>query len=142
VKRDDIFALISRVRAAVYEYLAGALQERGIEGLAPSHGDILAALFREGQLGMTELARAIRRKKNTVTVLVAKLEEQGYIERVADQEDGRRSFVSLTRKGLAFRDHFSRISAGLLAKGLSGIDEAELEAARNCLEKMLANFQA
>jgi MarR family transcriptional regulator, organic hydroperoxide resistance regulator len=142
VKRNDIFALVSRLRAAVNEHLIAALEAKGIEGLAPSHGDILAALFREGEIGMTELAVKIRRKKNTVTVLVGKLEEQGYVERLADPEDARRSLVSLTRKGSALRESFGKISSALIARGLAGVDEDDLEVARRCLEKMLENLQA
>jgi MarR family transcriptional regulator, organic hydroperoxide resistance regulator len=141
VKRKDFPALVSRARSAVHDYLAAALAEAGVEGLAPSHGDILAALFREGELGMGELASAIRRKKNTVTVLVAKLEAQGYIERVSDPADARRSLVSLTRKGDSLREPFARISASMLARSLAGIGDADLEAARRCLERMIENLQ-
>ena len=140
MKRNQIFHLVSQVRAAVNEHLEVALAERGLEGLAPSHGDILAALFREGPLGMTELAAEIRRRKNTVTVLVGKLEAQGYVERVADAEDARRALVSLTRKGSALREPFGTISADLLSKGLAGLGEAELETTMRCLERIIANF--
>jgi MarR family transcriptional regulator, organic hydroperoxide resistance regulator len=139
--RSGIFSLVSRVRAATNEYLVGELEERGVTGLAPSHGDILAALFRKGELGMTELASSIRRRKNTLTVLVAKLEDLGYVRRRQDPEDARRGIVSLTAKGETLRDPFSRISRALLAKGLRGIAEEEIEAASRCLERMLANLQ-
>jgi MarR family transcriptional regulator, organic hydroperoxide resistance regulator len=140
VSRKDIFALVSRVRAATNEYLIVELKGMGATGLAPSHGDILAALFRGGELGMTELAASIRRKKNTLTVLVAKLEDLGYIARRQDPEDARRSCVFLTGKGEALREPFARISRSLLAKGLRGIDEGEVDAASRCLEKMLGNL--
>jgi MarR family transcriptional regulator, organic hydroperoxide resistance regulator len=140
MRRNEAFATLSRARAAVNEFLAASLSEQGIEGLAPSHGDILAVLFHSGELGMTELATRIRRSKNTVTVLVGKLEEQGYVSRVSDPEDARRSLVSLTAKGSALREPFERISRSLVARGLRGVDEADLEAMGRCLERILENL--
>jgi MarR family transcriptional regulator, organic hydroperoxide resistance regulator len=139
--RGDIFALVSRVRAATNEYLVDELERLGSTGLAPSHGDILAALFRHGELGMSELAATIRRRKNTLTVLVAKLEDIGYVARRTDPEDARRSFVFLTAKGEALREPFARISRSLIAVGLKGIAEDDLAAASRCLERMLDNLQ-
>lgn len=141
VSRNAIFALVSRVRAATNEYLAAELERAGAAGLAPSHGDILAALFRGGETGMTELAASIRRRKNTLTVLVAKLEEAGYVARRPDPEDARRSFVFLTARGEALREPFARISRALIAKGLKGVGGDDLSAAERCLERMLANLQ-
>lgn len=140
MSRNDIFALVSRVRGATNEYLVGELERLGATGLAPSHGDILAALYRHGELGMTELASSIRRRKNTLTVLAAKLEDLGYVSRRADPEDARRSLVFLTAKGEALRDPFSRISRSLMTRGLKGIGEEELDATSRCLERMLKNF--
>jgi DNA-binding MarR family transcriptional regulator len=139
--RGDFFALVSRVRAATNEYLIVELEKLGSTGLAPSHGDILAALFRHGELGMSELAASIRRKKNTLTVLVAKLEDLGYVSRRTDPEDARRSFVFLTAKGEALREPFSRVSRSLIAVGMRGIAENEVAAASRCLERILDNLQ-
>lgn len=141
VSKNDIFALVSRVRAATNEYLVGELERLGAAGLAPSHGDILAALYRHGELGMSELASSIRRRKNTLTVLAAKLEDLGYIARREDPEDARRSLIFLTAKGEALRAPFARISRSLISKGLKGIGEAEVAAASSCLERMLENLQ-
>lgn len=142
MSRDSIFSLVSRVRAATNDYLLGELAAGGIEGLAPSHGDILAALFRRGELGMTELAEEIRRRKNTLTVLVAKLEAAGYVSRRQDPGDGRRSVVALTAKGRALRRPFARISRDLIAKGLDGIGDAELATTVHCLQRMVDNLRA
>jgi MarR family transcriptional regulator, organic hydroperoxide resistance regulator len=140
VSKRDIFALVSRVRAATNEYLVGELEDLGVMGLAPSHGDILAALFRGGEQGMTELASSIHRRKNTLTVLVAKLEDLGYISRRQDPEDARRSFILLTAKGEALREPFAHISRSLLAKGLRGVTDEDIGAASRCLERMLKNL--
>lgn len=140
MSRNNIFALVSRVRAATNDYLVGELEKLGAIGLAPSHGDILAALFQRGELGMTELADAIRRKKNTLTVLVAKLEDLGYVSRRHDAEDARRSVVSLTAMGEAFRGPFTRVSRTLIATGLKGIKDGEIDVASRCLEKILGNL--
>ena len=141
MSRNDIFSLVSKVRSATNEYLVAELEKLGTTGLAPSHGDILAALYRGGETGMTELATTIRRRKNTLTVLVAKLEDLGYVGRRPDPEDARRSLVYLTARGEALRAPFGRISRSLLAAGLRGIADGEIEATASCLERMLGNLQ-
>ena len=62
---------------------------------------------------MSELARRVRRSKSTVTALVEKLEQGGFVERVPDGRDSRSVRVCLTPRGEELRPVFDRVSAGL-----------------------------
>lgn len=72
------------------------LELRGIVGLAPTHGDILVALFRNESLSMRDLSETIQRDKSTVTALVNKLIKLGYVEKYKGTEDSRVSFTKVT----------------------------------------------
>jgi DNA-binding MarR family transcriptional regulator len=137
-----VFASISRTRAAVNDFLSEELARAGLAGLCPSHGDILSALFKEDGQAMGDLARAIRRKKNTATVLVSKLEGLGYVEAVRDAADGRRVLIRLTAAGRALKEPFSRISRRLHDKALKGIEEDRLEGLLSLLERIQGNLGA
>jgi len=137
---DAIAALISEVRANINRFLVGELKRHGVEGLVPSHGAILFHLFAKGNVGMKELAAAVRRDKSTVTALVGKLIAHGYVEKTPDSEDQRRVRVALTDKGQAFRPAFEAISRHLLARAWNGIDASEQQEVVRILQKIAANF--
>jgi DNA-binding MarR family transcriptional regulator len=79
--------------------------------------------------------------KSTMTRLVAKLEDEGYIERRVDPNDGRGFLVSLTDRGAsALRTAAARQHA-YLARQLDALDATDREvllAAAPVLEKLLA----
>lgn len=109
----SIFANASRLREMGNAYIQAELRSAGLTGLAPSHGDILACLLVQDACPMGELARQVRRSKSTVTTLVEKLEQAGYVERVPDGQDSRSIRVCLTTRGKELRPVFDRVSAGL-----------------------------
>jgi len=85
---------------------------------------------------MKDLAEKIHRTKPTVTVLVNKLVELGYVTKDKSYEDSRVTFITLTEKGLALEPMFTAISNKLNAvvyKDLSDSESAYLEKA---LEKI------
>jgi MarR family transcriptional regulator, organic hydroperoxide resistance regulator len=141
MRTTDVFARISQTRSAISDFLARELEEAGFPGLCPSHGDILFALFKEDGRSMGELAAAIRRKKNTATVLVAKLEKEGYLSALPDPADGRRVIIRLTKAGAALREPFARISRRLHDAALSGVTEAELASLREILSRIQENLE-
>ena len=81
VIEDRTIYYIARISDKAARLLTRELRERGHQGLAPSHGDIMVALFKHRRLSMKELARIIDRDKSTVTGLVDKLVRLGYLEK-------------------------------------------------------------
>jgi DNA-binding MarR family transcriptional regulator len=75
------------------------LEKRGIENLVTSHADISAVLGISGELTFSEVAEKINRDRSTVTSLVSKLENLGYVRKRENDIDKRSSFLSLTKKG-------------------------------------------
>lgn len=137
---EQIVAVISRIHENAHRIITDELASHGMEGLVPSHGDILSCLFRSDGLPMSELARKIGRKKNTVTVLVEKLETFGYVTRVTDREDSRISLVYLTAKGKSIEKRFDTISEKLLAGIYKGIKDDEKTVLIDILERIENNM--
>ena len=111
-----IISLISFIHREADKFLENQLRKHNITGIAPSHGDILFNLYKYESLTMQQLAKLIDRDKSTVTVLVNKLVELGYISKTPDSQDARVYNISLTAKGNELRPVFAEISEGLLAK--------------------------
>ena len=135
-----VISLVSRIREKANRFIIREMGQRGMEGLVPSHGDILVALFRQASLSMTELARIIDREKPTVTVLVDKLAAMGYVQRSRDREDNRVTLVSLTPKGCALQPDFAAISELLLDRVYRGITDEEKEVLVSLLERISRNM--
>lgn len=133
-------SLISRIREKSSKFLTDKLDENGIKGVVPSHGDIMAVLFSIEKCTMKELATRIHRTKSTLTILVDKLVMLGLIEKEKSNEDSRITYIILTDKGLAFRSVFEKISKELNSKVYNGFTDDEADAVEHLLEKISNNL--
>jgi MarR family transcriptional regulator, organic hydroperoxide resistance regulator len=139
---DDtkIVSMIARIHERCDAVLVEELSRRGMSGLVPSHGDILYMLFTRGDLAMNELASLIHRTRPTVTVLVDKLAEQGFVAKIRDAEDGRVTRISLTAKGRSLRPDLLGISKTLLDRLYHGMRKEERAVLCALLEKVHNNL--
>ena len=140
MKTDHIVALIGRVREQANNLIVAELEKRGHSGMAPSHGAILQALFTRGPMHMSALAEAIGKQKNTVTTLVGKLEQAGYVTKSPSQEDSRVTLVLLSGKALAAKADFDAISQTLLDAVWGDMPQADRETLVAGLERVLRNI--
>lgn len=134
---DDIVQTISDLRTLAHAFILECLEEKGIVGLVPSHGAVLATLYREGPLPMKAISSRIRRDKSTLTVLVRKLEELGYVVREPDEKDSRVVLVRLTEKGLASQAILEGISRRLQERVWGDSPEEEREMVCRALTRMI-----
>lgn len=133
----NLLSLISKIHEKGNRLIIDELKENGITELAPSHGDILFCLYKNGKMTMKDIAKNIHRTKPTVTVLVNKLEKLNYLRKDLSSQDGRYTYVTLTEKGENFKFIFEKISNKLndmLYKDLSDDEALILE---NLLKKIL-----
>ncbi len=140
MQTEHVIALVSRIRESANALLVSELARLGHPDLAPSHGAILAVLYDRGELPMGALAQAIGRKKNTLTVLVRKLEQAGYVQRTVSPGDSRVSMIALTAKGEAFREDFGAISRMLLSRVWGDMEQGQREVLVQGLERILVNL--
>jgi len=113
----SIITLISRIHNQANQFIASELERCEVSGLAPVHGDILLALFFHKRITMQELAKLVDRKKSTITTLVEKLIQLGYVQKRKDHDDNRYFIISLTDKGKSLKMPLIEISMNLI-KGL------------------------
>ena len=137
---EGIIATISTVREKANRYIAHELRKRGIDDIATPYGAIFVNLFRSGELTMGEIARNIRRDKSTVTVLIRKLVDLGYIETMASPRDARATVARLTEKGKSLEPVFWEITKGIQKKIYKGFTDSEKEVLATLLERMRDNF--
>jgi len=140
METKDIISLISKIRGSANKFITDEMENWGVKGLVPSHGDIIAALLKREKLTMKELAEKIGKDKSTITALVDKLIRLGYVEKTRDIEDNRVVFVTLTEKGEELKPMFAAISQDLLSVVYKDISENEKEGLIKTLKKIKNNF--
>ena len=137
----DMVNQLARTLAAANRYIMQLLAEEGIEGLVPSHGDILDQLFNHDGLPMAALAEAIGKDPSTVTALVRKLSEAGYVTTAKNSVDRRVTEVRLTDAGRALAASAMQVSERLLATMFDGLIDSELSQTKATLIAMRNNFE-
>jgi MarR family transcriptional regulator, organic hydroperoxide resistance regulator len=127
VKTEGIIALVASVREKANRFITDELKKRGITDISTPHGGIFVHLFTNGELSMGEIAQKIDRDKSTVTALVKRLVDLGYVQTSQSSSDSRVTMVKLTHKGAALENDFKEISQGLLEKVYGGSTDLERE---------------
>lgn len=138
---SDFVSTLSRTLAAANRFLMTRLREEGLDTLVPSHGDILMHLFVHESVTMHELARAIGREPSTVTSLVKKLANAGYVQTDKHGSDRRITYVTLTDEGKGLRGIFDGISAELVSVQMGRVTPQGFDVTRDTLETMRRNFE-
>lgn len=140
MKQGNAIALLSRITEKAHKLIVQELEAHGIDGIVPSHGSILVHLLTGEKYTMKDLAEKIHRTKPTVTVLIDKLVNLGYVTKEKSNEDSRVTFIALTEKGLGLRTSFNTISETLNAIVYKDLSEEDAEYFEATLQKISRNL--
>ena len=137
---NSSISLLSNIHTITADFLTEKLKEHGFPDFASSHGNILFQLNVNEKMTMGELAEKINRDKSTTTVLVRKLEAEGFITGSPDSADKRSRIILLTEKGKQFNTTAMELSKELLGTFYKGFSEEEKEVFFQSLLKIKSNF--
>ena len=141
MKTDNTIFLMGRIREEADRYLRTEMEKIGLSRLAPSHGDVLANLFKYRELSMARLAELVHRDPSTVTALVNKLRQRGFVRTRKDETDSRITLVNLTEKGFALEPAFQAISQTLCEMEYRGMSQDERQQFKQLLTHIDENFK-
>jgi DNA-binding MarR family transcriptional regulator len=130
----------ARLRLAVTRTARRLRQEAG-SGLSPALTAALATVERAGPLTPSEVAAAERIQRPTATRILARLEEEGLVQRVGAPADRRSFLVSVSPAGTALLTASRTRKDAFLARKLAALPPADLvalERAATVLERLLA----
>lgn len=137
---NSSISLLSQIHTITADFLTEKLKESGFPDFASSHGNILFQLSVNEEMTMGELAEKINRDKSTTTVLVRKLEAEGFISGKPDPADKRSRVIYLTEKGKKFNNTACQLSKELLSTFYNGFTDEEKENFFQSLLKIKKNF--
>ena len=135
-QRDAWFALLS-AHATLTDRIDRELQEQ--HRISFSATEILCRLHDEEE---PQSVRALANQLVSVSPtrasrLVQELVDAGYLQRGADQGDGRKSLISVTTKGRRYSEKVARTLEGAILRHLvEPLDEDDLEAIQRIWQKL------
>jgi DNA-binding MarR family transcriptional regulator len=125
-RRETDPELVARLSLAVARLARILRQHHDAEWMTPAVSAAFTTIVRRGPISLTDLAAAERVSRSTMTKLVRRLEDDGLIERVIDEDDHRVHRVRLSTAG---RRSIARHRANRnvwFAEQLDGLDQTEL----------------
>jgi DNA-binding MarR family transcriptional regulator len=140
VQTTPVPDLASQLRLTIVRTARRLRQEAGGE-LSPSLTAALSTVERHGPMTPSELAARERIQRPTATRVLARLADEGLVERTPDPQDGRSALVSATPAARALLAELRTRKTAFLAERLERLDaedRAALERASGILERMLA----
>ena len=102
--------LISQIKAVQGRVFEKLLVNSGIEEFNGAQGRILYVLWQEDNLPIVELSRRTGLAKTTLTSMLDRLEERGFLSRVNDKENRRQIRIVLSGKAKSLEGKYNEVS--------------------------------
>lgn len=117
--RDMLPPLPEGVRASFIQYL-----------------DVIQSLERKGiQVKVSDLSNAMELPRPGVTRTVKEMEEKGYLQKIASEEDGRVTYITVTKKGSELSQKYDEQYFDSLLPYMEEIPDKDAECMIQTIEK-------
>ncbi|NAS19751.1 MarR family transcriptional regulator [Clostridium butyricum] len=138
-----IIYFISRTKSNMIKFIENKLKENNLTELIPTHGNVLTSLYEsDRKLTMKEIAKKIGKDKSTVTPLINKLIDLGYIQKEKSPIDKRITYISLSPKAREIESTFNNISDQVKETAYKDFTKEEKEEFLRLLKKLNSNFRS
>lgn len=131
--------LLSRIHFLSGRILAKKMKEHGISEINHAQGRIIFSLWNTGEMTIHDLGKKLSLGKSTLTTMLDRLEQGGYVVRKPAPGDRRKIVVALTEKNAGFKEAYARVSADMTKRYYAGFSESEIDAHEAYLERILRN---
>ena len=133
--------LITKIKQLHSRALAQCISDKGIDAFSGEQGKILFVLWQKDKINQKELATETGLAKNTITVMLEKMEKNNLIRKITDENDKRKSLVILTDYAKSLKKPFDEISDEMLKKVYKGFSEEEIDKYEEYLHRIIKNLE-
>jgi len=133
-----LISQIKQVQARIFQRL---LQDSGVEEFNGPQGRILYVLWQKDEVPIVELSQKTGLAKNTLTVMLGRMEDAGLIERKASDTDKRQSLIVLTGKAKNLQEKYDEVSLKMNSVFYDGFTEKEVRTMDGYLDRILDNLE-
>lgn len=139
-KREGGF-LIAKIHQLGGRIFARKLKEHEID-INPAQGRIMFVLWQEDGIPISELARKASLGKSTLTSMLDRLEQAGFLMRVPSAEDRRILMVKRTEKDRSKEREYVRVSQEMTDLFYEGFSQEEIDTFEGSLRHIFENLTA
>jgi DNA-binding MarR family transcriptional regulator len=116
-------------------------KESDLEGLSVKQLQCIEIIFQMGNPNLSELARKLNITKPSVSAMIDKLEENGYVERIKSDVDRRSAHIHLTNKGISAGQLHDRLHQNIAQRLTKFLTDSEKEIMLVLFNKAIQSFK-
>ncbi len=124
--------------------VGGRISERMLKKydveLNTAQGRIMFALWKKDSIPINELAKKTQLKKSTLTSMLDRLENMGYIKRVRSKKDRRKILIKRTKKDKTMEKKYVQVSEEITKLFYKGFSKSQISRFEKDLEQILDNL--
>ncbi|RDU38381.1 MarR family transcriptional regulator [Neobacillus piezotolerans] len=128
-----LYIVLSRAYKAINEQVNKFIQENGLN---PTEFAVLELLYHKGDQPLQQIGGKILIASGSITYVVDKLEQKGYLQRVACPSDRRVTYARITDEGKAFIEEVFPEHERNIHELMSRLTDEEREQAITLLKKL------
>lgn len=132
--------LVAKIHQVGGRIFAKKLKKYNINEINPAQGRILFVLWKNDGISIRQLSEKTLLKKSTLTSMLDRLEDMGYIVRVPSKNDRRKIIIKRTEKDKAFQELYLQVSKEMTNLFYNGLTEKEIDQLETWLRKILDNL--
>jgi len=132
--------LITKIRKLSSRIFSNLLKNYEIKEITAAQGRVLFPLWFENRLSFQKLKQKTQLSKATLSHMLDKLEDLGFIQRVRSKEDRRVIYIELVKMDKDLIQKFVKVSEKMKEIYYRDFSEKEIDEFENYLNRLLENL--
>ena len=132
--------LITKIRQLMLRVFDKLLEDNQINEITVAQGRVMFPLWQKDNISFQTLKKKTMLSKATLSYMLDKLEDAGYIERIRSKKDKRTIFIKLTKKNEKLQGKFVKVSREMTDLYYEGFSDKEMDELENYLRRVLDNL--
>ncbi len=133
--------LIAKIQLLSERIFSKILAKYDLQEISPAQGRILFVLWQKDGISIQELAMKTSLGKSTLTSMLDRLEQNGFVKRVPSKEDRRTIMIKLTEKDRECQDLYTKITREKTELFYKGFSPKEIDSFESYLQRIHENLQ-
>lgn len=129
---------IKQIQTRVFEVL---LKENGLSDFNGAQGRILYVLWQEDGLMMKEISNRTSLAKTTLTSMLRRMKDQGFIYYEQSEKDNRQTLIFLAKKARDLFNDYQNVSEQMKEIFYRNLSDLEIDLLEGLLERIKNNLQ-
>ncbi len=133
--------LITKIHQLAGRIFSKKLKDYQIEEINAAQGRIMCVLWRNDGISIQELAEMTSLGKSTLTSMLDRLEESGYLKRIPSKEDRRKILIELTDDNDAVKLGYEKVAKEISNIFYKNFSSYEIEEFEEYLKRIFSSLE-